>query len=214
MRDDGDGEVLACAGVEPQFFVGNTILVRLALLALVCASTLTSAFLQRGPARSNPPRGAVQRPVVSNVAVALRARRRGLGAALMRACEEQAKDWGYQECLLLVEQGNGRARKLYRKLGYKDLRGGEDVDAPSLKVLAGTLSDVRVTNVAMRKSLAPFPAGALQNADPVATAVWLAGAAGVAGAVSDPQRAVEAVSAALAAAGLELPPGLLDGLVQ
>ena len=27
VRDD-DGEVLACAGVEPQYFVGNAILVR------------------------------------------------------------------------------------------------------------------------------------------------------------------------------------------
>lgn len=179
-----------------------------------CANADIILPLQRGPARNNPPRGAVQRPVVSNVAVAPRARRRGLGGALMRACEAQASEWGYDECLLLVEQGNGRARKLYRKLGYKDLRGGEDADAPSLKVLAGTLSDVRVTNVAMRKSLAPFPAGALQNADPVAAAVWLAGAAGVAKAVADPPSAVEALSAALAAAGLELPPGLLDGLLQ
>jgi hypothetical protein len=156
----------------------------------------------------------VQRPVVSNVAVAPRARRRGLGAALMRACEAQAADWGYDECLLLVERGNRRAQKLYRKLGYKDLRGGEDVDAPSLKVQGGSLNDVRVTNIAMRKSLAPFPAGTLQNADPVKASAALAALAAAAAAAAEPQRAAEAVATAVAAAGIELPPGLLDSLLQ
>lgn len=110
--------------------------------------------------------------MVSNVAVAPRARRRGLGKALMRACEAQAVSWGYAECLLLVEKDNDRARKLYRKLGYKDVRGGEDADE-SLGVVDGKVRDVRVTNVAMRKSLAPFPLGALQNAQPLRAAAWL-----------------------------------------
>ena len=161
-----------------------------------------SPLPQRGVARSNPPAAAVQRPVVSNLAVAPRARRRGLAAALMRACEAQAREWGYDECLLLVEAGNTRARRLYRKLGYKALPGGEEAGAPTLKVADGVLSDVRVTNVAMRTSLAPFPLGAAQNAEPVAVAAAL-GAAGVAAAAAaDPYAAAEAVRGALGALGV------------
>ncbi len=153
-------------------------------------------------ARSNPPPDAVIRPVVSNLAVAPRARRRGLAAALMRACEKQAKEWEFDECLLLVESGNVRARKLYRKLGYKELKGGAEEDAPTLKVIAGALADVRVTNVAMRKSLRPFPAGAIENASPLGVAVAAAAVATAAAVAAEPQRALEAVAEALVAAGL------------
>ncbi len=104
-----------------------------------------------------------------------------------------------------MEAGNARARKLYRKLGYKELPGGAEEEAPTLKVLAGALADVRVTNVGMRKSLRPFPAGAIENANPVSAAAALAALAALAAAAADPQAAADAAAAAAAAAGLELP---------
>ena len=85
------------------------------------------------------------------------------------------REWGYDECLLLVESTNKRARRLYSKLGYTVLPGGDEIDAPTLKVVDGAITDVRVRNVAMRRSLKPFPAGALENARP-GDAIKLAGA--------------------------------------
>jgi hypothetical protein len=116
--------------------------------------------------------------------------------------QKQAADWGFDECLLLVESGNARARKLYRKLGYKELPGGAETDAPTLKVIAGALVDVRVTNIAMRKSLKPFPVGTIENASPLGAALALAAAAAAAALAAEPQRALEAAALALAAAGL------------
>lgn len=84
------------------------------------------------------------------------------------------REWGFDECLLLVESTNKRARNLYSKLGYKRLPGGDEPDAPTLKVVNAAVADVRVTNVAMRRSLKPFPAGALENAR-LRDAVALAG---------------------------------------
>lgn len=158
---DGAGEVVACAGVEPQPFLGARIL--------------------RGAQRASPPPEALLRPVVSNLAVAARARRKGLAARLMSSCEEVSLSWGFDECLLLVESDNSRAMRLYGKLGYKTVRGGDEVDAPTLKVVDGVVADVRVRNVAMRKSLKPWPLGAVENAGPgQALAVIGAGAIGAA----------------------------------
>lgn len=75
--------------------------------------------LQRQEDMDNPPEGATLRPVVANVVVAAAARRRGVARVLMRACEEQAREWGYDELTLLVNPGNRRARALYSKLGFQ-----------------------------------------------------------------------------------------------
>jgi GNAT superfamily N-acetyltransferase len=114
---DGDETVVGCVGLQLQPFLRNTVL--------------------RGSLRSNPPEEAVLRPVVSNLAVLPRARRRGLAAKLMARCEAQCREWGCQECILLVESTNARAQKLYSKLGYKRLPGGDEQDAPSLRVENG-----------------------------------------------------------------------------
>ena len=45
------------------------------------------------------------RPVVSNLAVDTRARRFGVGTALMDACEDMVKTWSFDEIVLQVRVG-------------------------------------------------------------------------------------------------------------
>jgi hypothetical protein len=57
--------------------------------------------------------------VLSNLAVSPNARRRGIAKILCDEVEAMAKDWGYDEMVLLVESANTPARELYQgKLGY------------------------------------------------------------------------------------------------
>mmetsp|Transcript_4704 Transcript_4704/g.10144 ORF Transcript_4704/g.10144 Transcript_4704/m.10144 type:complete len:295 (+) Transcript_4704:165-1049(+) len=90
-------------------------------------------------------------PLVANLAVAKRARKKGIGARLAREAERLAEGYGYPEIVLLVEESNAPAVKLYRKLGYKELwRVG---NAPKIDVTTGNVRTVRTTNVAMAKPL-------------------------------------------------------------
>ena len=45
-------------------------------------------------------------------------RGKGVGKTLCKRCEDTAKEWGFMEMLLLVEEQNIAARELYKKLGY------------------------------------------------------------------------------------------------
>ena len=174
---NAEGDVVGCAGVEPQPFLGSAVL--------------------RGAQRLSPPLAARRRPVVSNLAVAASARRRGLAAALMAACEALCEEWGFQECLLLVESTNKRAINLYRKLGYRLLPGGEE-DFTTLKVRDGRVEEVEVVNVCMRKSLRPVPLRWADNADPLAAGAAAAVAAGAAAvAVMAPEDAEAALTLAV-----------------
>lgn len=168
------GAVLGCAGVEPQPFLGNAVL--------------------RGTRRASPPLGAVLRPVVSNLAVARRARGRGLARALMRAAEAAAAAWGFDECLLLVDRGNARARRLYAGLGYRPLKGGEE-SATTLRVAAGRVDEAPVVNVCLRKSLRPLPWRWVDNADPARVGAPLGvGLAAALLAAAAPQQAATALA--------------------
>ncbi len=84
------------------------------------------------------------RPVVANLAVLPRARRKGVAKKLMRECERACKEWGYDEIWLLVEKDNPKARKLYKKLGYKTVKEEED---DSYKLVGGRIQQVEVMNV-------------------------------------------------------------------
>ncbi len=84
------------------------------------------------------------------------------------------------------------------------------MDAPTLKVIDGAVADVRVRNIAMRKSLKPWPVSALENAratDVALLAATLAGAAWVTQGDGREQleEVVDVVRGAAAQAGVELP---------
>ncbi|CAN0306626.1 unnamed protein product [Pylaiella littoralis] len=96
--------------------------------------------------------GAELRPILANLAVARSERQaKGLAKRLVKQCEDASKKWGYDEVLLLVEENNQRARRLYTKLGYKVLFR----DTKAKKILPDTyqIRDVPCVNVCMRRDL-------------------------------------------------------------
>jgi ribosomal protein S18 acetylase RimI-like enzyme len=56
---------------------------------------------------------------ISNLAVGVAFRRRGLAEILLRRAEERAMKLGLNKCSLTVELGNEHARGLYLKTGYR-----------------------------------------------------------------------------------------------
>jgi len=160
---DERGDVVACVGAEVQTYKGTIPLRR---------------------AANDAPGEVVDRPVIANLAVARVARRKGLAKALMRAIEEECKEWGFEEAVLVVEKNNREATSLYKKLGYRGI-GGEP-DTPNLVVNAdGKVVEGRVRTALMRKSLKEGAAGALENIDPVAVVGVGAAAAAAAKFVAD-----------------------------
>jgi GNAT superfamily N-acetyltransferase len=63
------------------------------------------------------PENQPHRADLSKMLVHRRARRRGLGAALLRAAEEAARDCG--KSLLVLDTASGDAERLYAKLGWQ-----------------------------------------------------------------------------------------------
>lgn len=85
------GEVMGCAGVE------------------VCRVETPNGKSVQTPS-----------PLMSNLAVGKKYRRKGIAEDLVRAVENLVrKEWGYDDCYLFVEKRNAPGVKLYRKLGYR-----------------------------------------------------------------------------------------------
>ncbi|CAN0025257.1 unnamed protein product, partial [Phaeothamnion confervicola] len=69
-----------------------------------------------------PESDAAARPYLCNLAVAERARGRGVGKQLVRLCEHVARNiWGHRQVYLHVDLSNAVATELYRTMGYKPL---------------------------------------------------------------------------------------------
>merc|ERR1711937_503823 len=147
VADEEDDETIGCVALGTTPFIGQEAQLNIRDLY---------AYANR---RDNGE--ACLRPVVANLAVRPDARRKGIAKKLMLECELVCKEWGYDEVWLLVEQDNPKARKLYKKLGYKQVK--TEVD-DSYKVVEGKIQQIDVTNVYMRKSLKPI-LGPIENAD-------------------------------------------------
>lgn len=59
-------------------------------------------------------------PEISGGEVKTSLRSHGIGAALIKACEERARLHGSKRVCLLVAHDNPNARRLYERLGYRD----------------------------------------------------------------------------------------------
>src|SRR5215475_7739465 len=59
-------------------------------------------------------------PVLNHLEVAAGWQRRGIGTALVHACEHAARDRGHDVLLLGVGLDNPDAKRLYQRLGYRD----------------------------------------------------------------------------------------------
>ena len=147
LADERDtGESIGCVAIGTTPFIGNDAQLNIRDLY---------QYSNRRDER------ACLRPVVANLAVRPQARRRGIAKRLMRECEMICKEWGYQEIWLLVEKDNPKARKLYKKLGYKTVK---EEDDDTYKLVEGRIKQCEVKNVYMKKSLKPF-VGPIENAD-------------------------------------------------
>jgi len=95
-------------------------------------------------------------PLMSNLAVSRKYRRRGLAEALVEAVEKQCQDWGFNDCYLYVEKTNPAAVNLYQKLGYRKV--WQDGTARTLLPdSTGSLGTQPTVIVCMKKELGlPF----------------------------------------------------------
>jgi N-acetylglutamate synthase-like GNAT family acetyltransferase len=116
-------EIIACAGVEVEGIPRSSL---------------------RGS------RSESRAPLMSNLAVSSRYRRRGLAEALVRAVEEVCADWGHDSCFLYVERRNPAAVRLYQKLGYS-IVWEDDGATTMLPTAAGELRNTPTVIVCMRK---------------------------------------------------------------
>lgn len=121
---NGAGELMGCAGIE----VDN---------------------VQKSDGRGQ----SVRAPLMSNLAVGKKFRRKGLAEDLVQAAELLArKEWGFEEVYLYVEKSNTSAVKLYKKLGYRTV--WEDDKAKTLiPTEGGQLKTAPTVIVCMKKRL-------------------------------------------------------------
>ena len=137
LAEDADGAILGCAAIE---------------VGVLSPEALDAQRLGRAGAMEA---AMEQRPLLSSLAVSKQARRRGLAQRLCAEAEGLAKEWGYPEVLLKVERNNGKARNLYRKLGYRVVAVDQEAERPVAG--PGGVQFVPTVQVAMRKSLSGVP---------------------------------------------------------
>ncbi|CAK0882709.1 unnamed protein product [Prorocentrum cordatum] len=102
-------------------------------------------------------------PIVADLAVSSEFRGRGIAKALVSELEGVVIGWGYDEVGLLVEATNFQAIGVYDRLGYRlsGIRPQEPTSYFDLR--EGRIATRRTTALVLRKSLKPFPIGALEN---------------------------------------------------
>lgn len=67
-------------------------------------------------------------PYVCNLVVEPKERNKGIGKAMLYACEQQAKEWNASNLYLKVRNTNIRAIEMYTRLGYQIMEPSKDKD--------------------------------------------------------------------------------------
>ena len=127
---DQEGRIEACCGVE--LAVADTeafeLLARAEGEQMLKGGLAALGGRSRNELRGQPvqmvaarvlPQGYALIPVLSNLAVRESSRGQGLAKQVCQQCEVIAAGWGFSEMMLLVEEANAPARKLYESLGYQ-----------------------------------------------------------------------------------------------
>jgi RimJ/RimL family protein N-acetyltransferase len=123
-KNNGSGEIYGCAGIE----VSN---------------------ISTPNGKSTKYAG----PLMSNLAVGKKFRRKGIAEDLVKATEDLAyKQWGYDECYLYVEKKNAPALKLYKKLGYR-VQWEDDTATTIVPTQRGTVVSKPTVIICMKKVL-------------------------------------------------------------
>ncbi len=133
LCENGKDETMGCVGIE--------------------VDSISDPNKERNPYSTIDATTPIEAPLMSNLAVGNQFRRKGLAEDLVKAAEEVArKQWGYDECYLLVEKKNTAAVKLYRKLGYKTV--WEDKKAKTLTPTeSGAIQTTGTIILCMKKRL-------------------------------------------------------------
>uniref|UniRef100_A0A6U5BYZ4 N-acetyltransferase domain-containing protein n=1 Tax=Hemiselmis andersenii TaxID=464988 RepID=A0A6U5BYZ4_HEMAN len=137
-RNGPEGEIVGCVGLEMALVMGEKILPK---------------------NRENLARNYDMQPLLANLAVSPAARRQGLARKLCVKGEEVVRGWGQDHLLLLVEEGNEPAIRLYRNMGYKQVWSDPTAKASMPVDFGGNtaMQTVTVTNVAMTKPIKAKP---------------------------------------------------------
>lgn len=119
---------VACQRLVPQLTYNNPPPTR-EQLALMLASPPSFLFLARHPEFGEEIIGMITlvlyyvptglRGYIEDMVVDEKARGRGVGEALMRACLEQAKKEGAPQVMLTSNPGRQAANRLYQRLGFE-----------------------------------------------------------------------------------------------
>jgi len=134
------GEVMGCAGVE------------------VCRVETPN-----GTSTQNPS------PLMSNLAVGKKFRRKGIAEDLVKAVEDLVRnEWGYDDCYLFVEERNKPGVKLYRKLGYK-VKWTDETATTLVPRSNGSMATSPTVLLSMKKSLGSGLSAALGRIFPFGT---------------------------------------------
>jgi GNAT superfamily N-acetyltransferase len=124
-----DYDVLVAALGQPEYFADRLGRARHNLGELLVAwagdTPIGDVYLWREPLEEPELRAAYPGvPLLNHLEVVPAWQGRGIGTALVRACEEAARDDGADILLLAVGVDNPDARRLYERLGYLDWQGG------------------------------------------------------------------------------------------
>ena len=90
-------------------------------------------------------------PVISNLIVSKKMRRKGIAKSLTRRAEKITKSFGYKEIYLFVNAENIPAIRLYKSRGYKSI--DEKKESSKIVFEKNRFNNVKCINIMMKKNI-------------------------------------------------------------